>query len=210
MSTSLSIASVIEKNRLSSDVPWLVCLDIDVIDPASLTLVETIHIVRNTEAITFNGFNYTPANFDIELKSESGAQSSVNVSINDYSLAIQKRMQSYGGGVGFKVAIIVVNGGALTQPAEIVEYFEVVGASAGNYACTFMLGAENNLTKAFPRRRQMRDYCQWRFKSAECGYTGAMPTCDLSLQGPNGCGAHNNVVRFGAYPGLSNRDTRYG
>ena len=210
MSTSLSVASVIEKNRLSSDVPWLVCLDIDVIDPATRSVVEVIHLVRNTEPITFNGSQYIAANFDIELKSEAGAQSNITVSINDYSLAIQKRMQDYGGGIGFRVAIMVVNGAALTQPPEIIEHFEVVGADSGNYSCSFQLGAENNLTKTFPRRRQMRDYCQWRFKSPECGYTGSAPTCDLSLQGPNGCGAKNNVVRFGAFPGLSGRDTRYG
>lgn len=210
MSTSLSIASVIEKNRLSSDVPWLICLDIDVIDPASLGVVETIRLVRNTEAITFNGFAYTPSNFDIELKSSAGEQQTVSVSINDYSLAIQKRMQDYAGGVGFKVTVAVVNAGNLTQPPEIVEHFEVVGANSNNYVCSFTLGAENNLTKSFPRRRQMRDFCQWRYKGAECGYTGTAPTCDLSLQGPNGCAAHNNVVRFGAYPGLSGRDSRYG
>jgi phage-related protein len=210
MATSLSIASVIEKNRLSSDVPWLIALDIDVIDPATLAVVETLHLVRNTEAIVFNGFTYTPANFDIELKTETGTQTTVSLSINDYTQAIQKRMQDYRGGVGFRVAIMVVNSGALTQPPEIVEHFEVVGASSGNYACSFTLGAENNLAKAFPRRRQMRDYCQWRYKSTECGYTGPLPTCDLSLQGANGCGAHSNVIRFGAYPGLSNRDTRYG
>jgi phage-related protein len=210
MSTSLSIASVIEKNRLSSDVPWLICLDIDVIDPASMAVVETMRLVRNTEAITFNGFDYVPSNFDIELKSSSGEQQTVSVSINDYSLAIQKRMQDYGGGVGFKVSVMVVNAGNLAQPPEIIEYFEVVGASSNNYACSFTLGAENNLTKTFPRRRQMRDFCQWRYKSAECGYTGSVPTCDLSLQGPNGCATHDNVVRFGAYPGLSGRDSRYG
>jgi len=210
MTKSLSVASVVEKNRLSSDTPWLICLDIDVVDPDTLATVETLHIVRNTEAINFNGREYTPANFDIELKEEAGTQQSITLAIRDYTLTVQQRMQKYAGGVGFGVAIMVVNADALDAPPEIVENFEVTAASSANYVCTFTLGAENNLSKTFPRRRQMKDYCQWRYKSEECGYTGSMPSCDLSLNGANGCKAHQNVVHFGAFPGISSRDTNYG
>jgi len=210
MTTSLSVASIIEKNRLSSEVPWLILLDIDVIDPATLTSVEKIHLVRNAEDITYNGNAYVAAAFDISLKSEAGAQSEISLSINDYSLAVQKKMQDYGGGVGFAVSVLVVNAGNLQQSPEVIEFFQVTAAETANYVCTFTLGAENNITKAFPRRRQTKDYCQWRYKGAECGYTGAMPSCDLSLKGPNGCAAHQNVVHFGAYPGINSRDTRYG
>jgi phage-related protein len=210
MTKSLSVASVIEKNRLSSDTPWLICLDIDVVDPHTSDVVETLHVVRNTEPITFNGFEYAPASFDIELKEESGAQQSIKLTMRDYTLAVQQRMQNYGGGVGFTVTIMVVNGDALAQPPEVVEYFEVVSAEASNYACAFTLGAENNITKTFPRRRQTKDYCQWRYKSEECAYTGSMPSCDLSLKGANGCAAHQNVIHFGAFPGINGRDVNYG
>jgi hypothetical protein len=210
MTKSLSVASVIEKNKISSDVPWLICLDIDVIDPDTGEVVETGHYVLNTEQIEFNGHSYIPASFDIELKEESGAQQNVRLSFRDYSLTIQRKMQQYGGGVGFTVAVMVVNAGALNQPPEIVENFEVVGAESSNYSCSFMLGAENNVTKIFPRRRQMKDYCQWRYKSEECGYTGSLPSCDLSIKGANGCSVHQNVVHFGAFPGINSRDVSYG
>lgn len=210
MPKSLSVASVIEKNRLSSDTPFLICLDIDVIDPSTGGLVETMHIVRNTEPIDFNGHTYQPASFDIELKQEAGAQNEIKLSIKDYSNAVQQRMQQYGGGVGFSVAVTIVNAGALDQPPEITEYFEVVAAEASNYLCSFTLGAESAIANTFPRRRQARDFCQWRYKSDECGYDGPMPTCDLSLKGPNGCKAHNNVIHFGAFPGINGRDVFYG
>lgn len=210
MTKSLSIATIIEKNRLSSDVPFLICLNIDVIDPATGNLVETLHIVRNAEPIQFEGHAYQPAQFDIELKQESGSQQSIKLSIKDYSKAVQQRMQLYAGGVGFAVAVIVVNAGALDLPAEIVENFDVIGAESSNYVCSFTLGAENNISKTFPRRRQAKDFCQWRYKSEECGYGGALPACDLSLNGANGCKAHDNVIRFGAYPGINTRDVNYG
>lgn len=210
MTTSLSVASVIEKNRISSDVPWLIMIDVEVVDPATLTTAETLRLVRNPDPITFNGFKYEPASFDVELKSHAGEQQSINLSIRDYTLAVQKKMQDYGGGVGFNVAIMVVNAANLEQPPEVIEFFQVTGAETANYVCSFTLGSENNISKAFPRRRQMRDFCQWRYRSEECGYTGPMPTCDLSLKGPNGCKAHQNVVHFGAFPGINTSDVRYG
>lgn len=210
MSKSLSVASVIEKNRLSSDTPWLIALDIDVIDPATGNLDETMYLVRNTEAIKFNGHDYQPASFDIELKEESGTQQSIRLAIKDYSKTVQAKMQEYGGGCGFKVSVMVVNAGALDQPPEIIEHFEVIGASSADYVCSFSLGAENALTKNFPRRRQTRDFCQWRYKGEQCGYVGSLPSCDLTLNGANGCRAHNNSIRFGAFPGINTQDIRYG
>jgi len=210
MTKSLSVASVIEKNRLSSNTPWLICLDIEVVDPITSDTVETLRVVRNTEAVTFNGHEYAPASFDITLKEDAGNQQTVELSMRDYTLTIQQRMQRHAGGVGFRVAIMVVNADNLDAPPEIIENFEVVGAGSANYDCTFSLGAENNITKTFPRRRQTKDYCQWRYKGEECRYTGPMPSCDLSLNGPNGCAAHQNVVRFGAFPGINTRDINYG
>lgn len=209
-SSVLSVASVIEKNRLSSEVPFLVVLDIDVIDPATGSVVETMHIVHNTEVINYRGFAYQPAVFDIELRQEAGAQQSVKLSIKDYTKAVQGRMQAYGGGVGFNVTVMIVNGGALTLPPEVSEYFQIIGAEAANYTCTFTLGAENTLSKTFPRRRQTRDFCQWRYKSTDCGYTGGLATCDLTLRGTNGCDAHSNTIRFGAFSGINTRDVNYG
>lgn len=210
MSKSLSVATVIEKNLLSSGTPFLVLLDITVVNPATGVVVETLHICRNSEDVVFNSVTYTAANFDIELRSEAGSQPQVSLSIKDFTRAIQARMQAYGGGVGFRVTVMVVNAGALNSPPEVAEYFEVIGANAGNYVCVFTLGAENPLTFIFPRRRQTRDFCQWRYKDPlTCGYSGGIATCDLTLQGPNGCAAHNNTPRFGAYPGVSTNGIRY-
>jgi len=207
MPKSLSIASVIEKNRLSSGTPWLICIDISVIDPASGTLVEKIYLVRNTEGIVFNGNTYIPASFDIQLIDESGKLNTVNLVIKDYTGAIQAQMQLYQGGVGFAVAVSIVNAGNLLQPPEVVEYFQVVGASSSVYAVTFSLGAPNLLTKAFPNRIQYRDFCQWRYKGPQCNYTGPMNACDLSLNGAQGCVAHGNQANYGAFPGINTQNT---
>ncbi len=209
MSKNVSLATVLEKNKLSSDVPLLALLDVEVINPATGVVVITLHIVNNPESVTYNSVTYEPGGFDFELKNESGRQSEVSLVINDFTQAVQNYMQEYGGGVGSNVTLTIIRGDQTTGAPEIVEYFQVVAASAQDYVCNFQLGAENALMKTFPRRRQHRDFCQWRYKSAQCGYVGAIATCDLTLQGSNGCRVHANTVNFGAFPGLLSNGSRY-
>lgn len=210
MPISLSVASAIEKSKIASNVPFLVLLDIAVFAPlAPTTLIETLRLTNNSTGITWNGNPYAPAQFDLDLSAESGKQSSLQLEIWDIARAIQSRMQEYGGGVGFTVTVTVLNSGNLSQPAEIQETFEITGASASQYKVRFTLGSENALAKNFPRRVQTRDFCQWRYRSTECGYTGGLPTCDLTLKGPNGCSAHNNTINFGGFPGINSNGRNY-
>lgn len=207
---NLSVATALEKNRLDSDVPLLVAIDIEVVDPVTAVVSEVLYLVLNSEEITFNGNVYQPAKFDINFGKEAGAQVGVNLNINDFSGAIQARMEEYGGGIGFNVTMYIINAGALSQAPEVVEYFQVIGANAKDYKCHFQLGAENEANKTFPRRRQTKDFCQWRYKDTEtCRYAGVLTSCDLSLQGPNGCAVHENTINFGAHPGLNGNGFRY-
>jgi phage-related protein len=210
MSKFLSVATVIEKNKIASDTPFLVCLEIDVLDPATNTLVETFYLVRNAEDVVWQGHTYVAMSFDIEFKSEANAIAPIQLRMFDYTRAVMERMQAYGGGIGSTVRVIVLNAGALDQPAEIMEHFSVVGAQAQNYTILWTLGAENILEITFPKRRQLRDRCSWRYKSGQCKYTGAKATCDLSLQGPNGCAAHFNTINFGGFPGINSNGVSYG
>jgi phage-related protein len=211
MTQRLSVATAIEANRLSSSVPFLCLIDLEVVNPTTGLVVTTQRIARNPEDVVFNGDTYMKGSFDIQLTHEAGKPSEVQLIVNDYTQTIQSYMEQYGGGVGSNVTFYLVNGAALTKPADIIEYFQIIGATASEYVQTFTLGAENALMQTFPRRRQTRDFCQWRYQSAECGYptNGAKTSCDLTLQGPNGCEAHGNSVNFGAFPGLNSNGYRY-
>ena len=203
MSRALSVATVLEKSKLASNVAFLVLLDIEVINPTTGLLVEHLYLCNNSEEFPYQGHTYLPFVFDIGLKQESGAQPEISLTANDFNGIIQAKMQLYGGGVGFNVTVMVVNTANTTQPPEVVEYFEVIGASSTNYQVAFQLGVETALGKPFPRRRQMRDFCAWRFKDANCKYAGGDLTCDLTLNGTNGCSSKGNVVNFGGYPGIT-------
>ena len=206
MGSHLSVATVIEKNRIASAVAFVVALEIDVVDPADQSVVETQRIVENTEPITFQGNVYSPARFELSITRTAGEQVSLTLTAYDYTRTIQSRMEEYGGGIGFEVRAMMINTGNLLQPPEIMEAFSVVGAKNKDYRVDFTLGAENPLAQRFPFRMQFKDRCQWVFKGAECKYVGADATCDYTLQGANGCGLKNNSLNFGAFPGIRNSE----
>lgn len=208
-SKNLSVATVIEKNKIASTDPFLVLLDIDIVHPTTKVVVESFRLARNTEDITYQGLLYSAIGFEIDLKQEAGAQSSVTLRVSDYTRAVQERMQAYAGGIGSSVKVTVISAANLLQPPEIQEFFTIIGASAQGYVVSWTLGAESILAIVFPKRRQLRDRCHWRYKSAECKYSGIKPTCDLTLQGSNGCGTHSNTINFGGFPGINSNGVKY-
>lgn len=52
-----------------------------------------------------------------------------------------------------------------------------------------------------PKRQCISNICQWTYKSVECGYAGALATCDKTL---DACKAHFPGVQlpYGSYPGI--------
>lgn len=200
---SFSLGSIQAKNLIASDKTFLVCLEIDVKDiedPA--TVIETLYLVSNNEDITLGGNLYTCFPFQVDFKYEAGSQAQMTVTAKDVTRDLQARMQAYNGGVGFDVRMKIFHQDATNDPAEFEEQFQVINSSAADYVVTWTLGAENLLDRQFPARRQYRERCAWRYKGAECGYAGALVSCDYTLTGANGCRAHNNEYNFGGFPGL--------
>jgi hypothetical protein len=69
---------------------------------------------------------------------------------------------------------------AETVTLPVVQYAENEGAAAGEeYAISC---------------RYLR-----RYKGAQCGYAGALASCDGTFNGPNGCVAHANQARYGGF-----------
>jgi phage-related protein len=208
---NLSLATAIEKARLDSSVPFVVALDITPVNGDTGAMGEKIYVVRNDENLTFNGRVYTAAMFDVSFGTELGTQGQTSLSMNDYSGGLRAKMSEFGGGVGFLVKLTIINAAALDDPPEFEHEYETLSAKATGYVVEFGLGAENDTLRQFPRHRQRRDFCRFRYKDGStCGYTGPLPSCDYTLQGPNGCAAHLNTIRFGGFPGIQRNGYRYG
>lgn len=204
---NLSSVLVSEKNKIASDKAWLFALEVRVIDPLLGTLVETIRLVRNDEETIIDGETFTPFPFEPDIRESDGIPT-LNIVIQDQTQVVQEKMDEYGGAVGFEVSVIVVSGddaSSMNSEPELVEDFEVVESSVADYVVTWRLSVPNPLNVSFPRRRQYSDQCSFRYKSTECGYDGEIATCDLTLNGANGCSAHSNEANFGGFPGIKIR-----
>jgi phage-related protein len=202
MARHLSVATVIEKNKLSSATAFLILLDLNITNPNTRVVEEVVRIVTNTENVEFEGNIYYAANFDLNVVQKQGSAPDVTLTARDPSLMIQSRLEAYAGGVFSEVVLTVVNAARLDFPAEIRERFSVLGSSAKDFVITATLGAENPLQIQFPKYRQSRERCAWRFKGFGCGYAGAETTCTYVLEGAGGCKAKNNSLNFRGLPGL--------
>lgn len=202
---NLSIATVIEKNKLQSDRAWLIALKIHVRNPATGSIEEVIRVVRNTEPTTILGEVYEAGAFDITLDEKSTELPVLRITIQDQTQIVHGYMERYGGGVGFDVDLIIVHAKTAEDPEsdpELIEYFQVISSGTSNYVVSWTLGAENPLRQIFPARRQDDEQCSFKFKDSNCAYKGSATSCDLTLNGANGCRAKNNAKNYGGYPGI--------
>lgn len=52
-----------------------------------------------------------------------------------------------------------------------------------------------------PKRQVLASICMWRYKSAECGYTGGLSTCAKTLADCKAHWGNDAQLPFGAFPG---------
>jgi len=210
MAKSISIINAIEKNKLASDNSFIVLLEIQLVDSDTDQVTETMYVANNNENITYESNIYVAFPFSLTLTQESGGVPEVTMSARDFQKTLSTKMAALSGATGSIVIMRVVNSNNLAAEVELEEIFEVIDSGNTDYTINVKLGAENPLRRRFPRGVQMRDRCRWQYKSAECAYAGAELSCDLTLQGANGCAFHNNEPNFGGYPGLKGQGIRYG
>lgn len=187
----LSTAAIIEKNRVSSDGVWLQLLTITVAGE------DPIRLVRNNENIEFQGKTYYMFPFEISPIKESGTElSSTTLSVSNVTGAIQQIVEQYDGIVGADVNIQIINTNVPDYVAEEAN-FKITGVASDRNNVTFKLGADFVFTRRFPNVRILKDYCPFKFKGAQCGYTGSLTTCNKTL---SDCRKRGNSMRFGGEP----------
>jgi hypothetical protein len=207
MARHLSIGTVVEKNKIQSEDTFIILIDATIKDDYG-AYVSTLSFCKNSENIIYgvdkdgNPVNYQAANFDIDLNTELNSEPTIKLSAQDQTRTLAQYIEAYGGLIGSDLTMTVVNSGALDGPPEIQETFKIIASNVNEYVVEFDLGTESAVNKRFPLYRQFRDRCAWPYKGRRCGYTGQLATCDYTLEGSNGCIAHANVARFGAFPSL--------
>lgn len=198
MPLNLPAVLILEKNKIATANPWIVTLDITLVNG------EKFYFVHNTEDIVFQGRTYTAFPFQIEIPKTStkGELPSWILRVSNITRILQSYIEAQEGGVGAEVIIRFVNAGYLSENyADLETTLEVMSAKADAHWVTFTLGMPNPMNKRFPKHRFIADHCPWDFKSRECAYNGVAATCKRTL---DDCRILGNSRRFGGKPGMSN------
>lgn len=193
----LPAAIVAEKNKLMSENPWIYLFEI------TISEAEYLRVCNNNENVSFEGNVYQaiPMQIDTFTQTKDGKIPSLSVSVSNVGKLLTYYTELYGGLVDCPVRLMVVNLGLLAEDyAELTFNFSITTTSIGSEWIVFSLGVPNPLKRRFPQHRYISKYCNWKFKSVECKYSGTKTTC---LRTWEDCTAHANTSNFGGYPGLT-------
>lgn len=198
----ISVETAIEKNKVVSGTPIVILMEIYLTNPNTREVDEVIYLARNDENIIFNDQLYIASNFNVNVNNKKGEQASIDLTASDPTGFIRSKMDAYAGGVVSTVQLMTVNTDRLDSPEELSEKFSVISSSVSDTDLTFRLGVANALAFSFPRNKQFRDRCAWRFRGYGCQYSGPDNTCSYTFDGPDGCLSKGNQRNFGGLRGL--------
>jgi phage-related protein len=227
----LSVVANIERHKLASGEPWLLLMDLAWPGANPLT-DSHVRFVRNPDPVTFdandgNGAQvYEPFNFqmgDLSVSS-NGSVPETEVQASNVMRALQQTIEQYAGVVGASLDLYAVNTANPAGEPDLTLSFTVKQTISDAKLVHFKLGASSPLRRLFPIHMYRPNFCIWQYNSpplqaataaaiaaghplkdppgAQCGYTGPLTTCSHTIDGSNGCIAHNNLIRIGTFPGI--------
>jgi lambda family phage minor tail protein L len=165
-----------------------------------------LYLAEWSEDITFDSQVYTsfPITHDDIGENSQNQTDEISITVGNVSRLIQSYLEDYEGLIGIKVKITIVWLDKLDNPDSKVEWTYYVDSVRANESdVSFTLRPKvNALSITLPARTYSRNYCQWKFKSDECGYSGSETTCNRTKQR---CKALGNYSRFGGFPSIPSR-----
>lgn len=197
----MTLSTINDLNKLASDESLVVLLEVEI--PSS----DVLYLANYNADITFLGNSYQAFLFQMgEISSSRGEVPQFEIKIDNTSRGINSLMMDYdiylkaNGIEGNQIYanIIVVNTVDLSDYV-LKERFELVSWDIDSHFASFKLGASNPFTLKYPCRAIYADFCQWKFKSLQCGYSGVETSCDKSL---TRCRQLSNSPRFGGFNGV--------
>jgi len=148
-----------------------------------------------------------------DMKSQlTGEVEGVTITLGNASLEIISLLLSNDALYGEEVTIVKtfwecrVGGPEESYTAYQLDLFEIDSPAAdeGKGVVSFVLKSKFAVNKvSIPLEPFDRDFCRHTYKDpVTCQYAGALADCDQTKGGPNGCQVHDNVINFGACPGI--------
>lgn len=195
----LQLASILEKNKIASAEAFLIFLEI--IIPG---LAEHIRVVLNNEDVVWNSQTWVAFPFELEEVTESKTElPSLNIKVSNVNRVMNSYVEHANGATGSMVILRVVNSANLASDTpDVEETFSVQQITVDvNYA-TIKLGADAATTLRRPFWAYSCRNCRWKFKSVQCGYSGAETVCNKTL---SRCKALSNTNRWGGQVGITGK-----
>jgi len=153
--------------------------------------------------VVFGGHTYIkfPLKRSNISESRGGGVDTLTISISNVSREVQYYLENNDGLRGEKIRILQVWADHLAEPTNYIEdIFYIESTIAREHQAEFNLTSKFDVMEAvIPGRRLNRLYCQWVFKSDECGYTGVETSCQHTLEY---CRILGNQKRCGCFPGV--------
>lgn len=198
--------NAIENRRNEFPLVWCVEVPIpDEVTPQVLRVTSHSTPVEWQTDSDGNPLTWTPWSIDVGAIDEDtkGTQQTWRLTLSNANRQIMALVDAYEGLEESSVTAHLVPLLALAEGVGVVTLRgRILAISATQDALTFELGQVDLRRAKLPARRVSATYCGSAYKSEQCGYTGALPTCDKGLNTPNGCVAHANENRFGGFPGV--------
>lgn len=203
-----SAEAIAEMNKLRSDrvLVWLYEIQLNVDTTENRWALLTAH----DEDFVFEGRTYTayPIKHDRVTGNSAGDLGQTQIAVaNIHGLAAQY-LRDHGGLCGNRVVVRLLSAKTGTDPIELSNFeSEIQSPTATNATVGLPVGQIPLRNLKFPLGRLVRNRCRYRwFRGELCGWTTAQagnPSfCDRTLDGPDGCAAHENTARFGGQPAL--------
>jgi phage-related protein len=205
----LSLAAQRDKFLLASGDAWILLLDI-------IWNGEHMRLARNVDPIQFdagdgNGIQtYQPFNFEFSANQPgSGQLPTMGLKVSNVMRILQGIIEQYSGLVGAIANVYVYNTAHPAGEPDLAVTTTIMKSVSSAEMISFTLSAPSPLRQLFPKFLYRATFCFYvsTYKGKWCGYTGTLPNCDGTYNGPNGCQAHNNASRFGAFPGIGTNGT---
>jgi phage-related protein len=220
MPESITSALVAQKNALTNLAPWVWLLELD------LDGSQAVRIAATDSDVTFGGqaFRAAPITLGPLSRDRQGVLQEVEVVVSNVGGWLSAHLEA-GSLLDRTWRIRLVHSAALSDVL-FDSTFTVLEATASLESVAFRLAASRLLESPLPAQVFQRGRCRWRYGGAGCNYSTALPnlisgthpqfdpsTCDLTLDGPNGCRSHganeaaNGVppqhpAFFGGFPGI--------
>ncbi len=164
-----------------------------------------LNLAEWSEDIVFDGVTYSkfPISHDEVGENSQGQTPSIRIRIANVSRLIQYYLETYDWrGKKVLVRLVFLDKLAIAD-CKLDFIFYIDSYTANEKAAEFnLLPKVDALQITLPRRTHSRNYCQWRFKSDECGYAGAETECNKTKQR---CKVLNNYVRYGGFPAIPSK-----